>query len=162
MRLRNTVLAHEPVAARIVDGDVAPDAREARRRLLPRQPAVADVHRRNSGEAQQRRHGLEMVVAVDEVERCADRVEPIDHRDGLLAQFVGHLAELGAEGDRCMAAREQRGGEVADPDLGARALGEGVVGDQDAEAAHGSSTSTRRRTASASGSKCSRWRSTCA
>ena len=152
----NAVLADEPVAARVVDGDVATDAREARRRLLPRRPSMTDVHRRYAREAQERGHGLEVVMAVDQVERHADRIEPVDDGDRLPAQLLGHGAEIGAERDGRVAAREQRGRHVAYPELRPRVRRECVVGDQDAEAAHGSSSTADRQTAAASGAKCSR------
>jgi hypothetical protein len=79
---RDTLLGDEPLPRGEVDGHVTEDAREARRDLLPGDPAVADVHGRDAGKVEQGGQGLQVVLAMDQVRRLADRVEAVHHRDG--------------------------------------------------------------------------------
>src|SRR5262249_21289879 len=79
---RDAVLTHQPVAAGGVDGDVAQDPWEARRGLLPGQPAMTEIDRRNAGKPKERRHGFEVVLTVDQVRGRTERIEIVNHRHG--------------------------------------------------------------------------------
>ena len=70
-------------------------------------------------------------MAVDDVGRGADLGQIVDDRHGAGADLRGHLAEVRAVDDRQVAAAQQRGREIADVDLGARARQQEAVGDED-------------------------------
>ena len=130
--LGDAVLEDEAVAARVVDGHVPEDARRAGRSLLPGRPSVTNVDRRHAGEAEDGRHRLEMVLAVDQVGSGPERLQVVDHGDGRGAQLARHVAQLRAVGDRRVSACEEGGCQIAHVELGAGAHCEAVVGDQDA------------------------------
>src|SRR5215471_1430425 len=68
----NGMLEHESVTTSLVDRDIANNAREQWRALLPWRPAVAEIDCRNSRESQERGHCFKMVMAVNDIRRARD------------------------------------------------------------------------------------------
>ena len=152
----DAVARQEAIGAGVVDGDVAKDSREARRGAARILPAVADENRRRVRKVEQRRHGLDRAVAVDDVDRRGDGAQVVDDRNRQRIELARGIAELRRVDDRRMAAREQPRRQVALVTLHAADLAERMAGDQNAHERF----STSARSASRSGSMCSRRRIT--
>ena len=92
-----------------------------------------------------------MVVPVDDVGRLSQGVQIRDDGDGRPPQLVRDRSQPAAISDGCMAAIEQARGHVADVQLRAGPIFQGVVGDQHPQPAHRRIPSTYWRTRSISG-----------
>ena len=141
----------EAVGAGVVDGDVSKDSGESRRGAGEVFPAVADEDRRRRRKVEQRRHGLERAVAVDDVDRRGDGAQVVDDRDRQRIELARGIAELRGVDDRRMAAGEQPRRQVALVTLHAADLAERMAGDQNAHERFSNSA----RSASRNGSMCS-------
>ena len=159
--LTDAALKQQSVAARVVNGDVAVDARVAGRSLLPGTPAVAEEDGGRAQEVSERRHRFDVVLAVYDVGRRGDFVEVFDDGDGRSAQTQSEFANLCRVDDGRVAAALQREREVADAQFSPRPARHRVVRDEDAQAAHQRLLSTCSQSASASGRMCSPKRITC-
>ena len=152
----NACARQEAVGTGVVDGDVSKDSGESRRGTAEVFPAVADEDRRRRRKVEQRRHGLERAVAVDDVDRRGDGAQVVDDRDRQRIELARGIAELRGVDDRRIAAGEQPRRQVALVTLHAADLAERMAGDQNAHERF----STAARSASRSGSMCSRRRIT--
>ena len=130
------VFEDELVAAGVVDGDVAQDAREARRRVGRAVPVVTEVDGRGVGEVEQGEHRLVPLLPVYDVGRRLEAVEVVHDRHGLPANQLGERAGARAVEDGRMAEREQPAREVERVQLRPRALAQREVGDENFETVH--------------------------
>ncbi len=161
-------LGDHALARRLIHRHVAQQARKARRALFPGEPAVADEEPRHAREVEQGGEGLQIVMAVDQLGSLRERGEIVADRDARADELAGELADDRAPHHRPVAARGEGAGQLDDVQLGAGAVGEPGVGEEDlqrltlkpgiAGLRAGRSTSASR---AASGSRCSLSRITC-
>jgi hypothetical protein len=95
---------------------------------------------------------LQVVLAVDEVRRLAQGVQIVDHGDARRGELRRELAQERAPDDGREAPRAERAGDLRHIELGAGAVGERGVGEEDPQGASPWANARRR---SAAGS---RWR----
>jgi ketosteroid isomerase-like protein len=105
---------------------------------------------------QQRRHRLDVVLAVDDVGRRRERAEVVRDGHGRGAKARAKLADIARVDDGRVAASEQFERKLAHEQLRARPTRHHVVGDEDAKALQQFCLSTFSASASASGARCSR------
>ena len=82
---------------------------------------MAEIDRRNPGEAEYRGHGLKMVMSVDQIRRRGERVQAVDDGHGGAAQLVSHVAQHSAISNRFKATPKQCDRNIAHVKLRARA-----------------------------------------
>jgi len=113
----HAVLEGQAVADRLVDGNVAGDVGVQHRLLGPWPPPVAHSHHWHVAVVGKRRHGNQMVLAVDDVRPNTEGGQVVAHRHRGVQEFVGHSAQLGAVHHGPMAPPQQFDGQVADVEL---------------------------------------------
>jgi hypothetical protein len=110
---RNGVLEDEPVTASMIYGDVPQYSWESRRGLLPGYPAMAKVNRRHSGETQQCRHCIQMMMTMNYIRRRRQQIEIVNDRYRRGTKVSRNFSERRAVGNRRVPASEQSYPQIA-------------------------------------------------
>ncbi len=151
----DALFVHEPIAAVFIHGYAAVDAGEFRGAVRPPDAVVAHGDAGHAGEAQERDHCLGVVLAVDDIGHVANAGDVADDRDALAAKFPGERTEPRGIHQRLVSAPHQAQREIVDHHLGARALTDAGISEEDAHRLH-QARSACTRSRSRSGRTCSR------
>jgi hypothetical protein len=133
--VRRNAFVSQQLGTGIIHGDVLCNRWEARRPFFPGQDPVAEVHGRCAGKPQHRRHGIEVVVPVDDIRRIRQRGEIAQYGNARRAEFVGDFTKNRAVRNRLMAAFQEADGDVTNVEFRAGPARERVVSEEHAHEA---------------------------
>ncbi len=123
----DAVLHLKAIAAGMVYGNIAHNAREDQRLLFHWHPAMTKVDGRRLGEAENGQQGLEVMLSVNDIGGSGDSGEIVNHRDGCSPEPFSNRPQHRAEGDGLMAAFLQFDGDIVDVKLASGPVVQGVV-----------------------------------
>ena len=78
---------------------------------------------------QQGCHRIEMMMAVDDIRACSQRIEIVGYRHARSGKLVRYVSKSSAESEGRVTAFQQTQGEIAHVQLSARATRQRIVGD---------------------------------
>src|SRR5688500_10462585 len=101
------MLEEQAVPTEIIYGNVAEDSWESWRGFFPGEPPMAEIDRWHSREAQQRGHGIQMMLTMNHIRGNAQSVEIVDHWNCRCPNFSRHIAQHRAVSYRRVSAFKQ-------------------------------------------------------